>query len=277
MNFDLANGRLASGWALLAVFVASVAAIALTNYYQIQAHPRVAFFVTLAVLVFSIAVIGMAVNGRPAGIVIDNRNRVSLSKFQATLWTVLVVAALMTIASHNLALDPVGNPLDFTIPGELLAAMGISAASFVATPMVLSLKAQSEPAPADARKAAAQMDTSAADPKFTGKLFGRTDPAGASWADMLRGDEVGNAFSTDLSKVQQLFISLVLVGIYGMAVLERLATPAVIDKLPPLNENFVWLMAISHASYIAYKAAPHTRDADGGQSGATDPLSKEAG
>ena len=77
---------------------------------------------------------------------------------------------------------------------------------------------------------------------------------------MLRGDEVGNADSPDLSKVQQLFISLLLVGIYGVAVINTLAGSEKITELPPLHEKFVWLMAISHASYLAYKAAPHTQD-----------------
>ncbi len=245
------------GWMLLAAFAFCVLVIALTNYFQIAAHPRVAFFVTLAALALAMAVSGMAVNGRPAGIVIDNRNRVSLSKFQATLWTLLVITALVTVASHNLAADPTGAPLSFDIPAELLAAMGISAASLVATPLALSLKTGTVATADDLQNALGKMEPGQLNP--AGKVFGRADAAKAEWADMLRGEEVGNAFSTDLSKVQQLFISLLLVGIYGMAVLFRLDEAGQV-ALPPLQEKFVWLLAVSHASYISYKAAPHTKD-----------------
>lgn len=31
-----------------------------------------------------------------------------------------------------------------------------------------------------------------------------------------------------------------------------------LNELPPLNPNMVWLIGISHAAYIAYKASPHS-------------------
>ena len=33
---------------------------------------------------------------------------------------------------------------------------------------------------------------------------------------------------------------------------------APIHALPALDKSFVWLLGLSHASYLAYKAAPHT-------------------
>ena len=78
---------------------------------------------------------------------------------------------------------------------------------------------------------------------------------------MVRGEEVGAETSPDLSKIQQLYITLLLIGIYGVAVLHALSsTPDKIPGLPELNEKFVWLMGVSHASYLAYKATPHTAD-----------------
>jgi hypothetical protein len=240
-------------------FILCVFLVWVINWNLIRAHSNIAFCLTLLVIVASLALIGLVINGRLDGILIDNRNRVSLSKFQATLWTVLIIGSLICIASHNLALSADTTALNFDIPTALLAAMGISATSLVAAPAVLSAKAQGDPTPDNTARAIARATAAGAIPQFAGKVFGRASPASASWADMVRGEEVGAETSPDLSKIQQLYITLLLIGIYGVAVLHALSsTPDKIPGLPELNEKFVWLMGVSHASYLAYKATPHT-------------------
>ena len=243
----------------LITFAICVSLVWLINWTLILPHSNIAFCLTLLILVFSLMLLGLVINARLDGILIDNRNRVSLSKFQATIWTVLVIAALICVASHNLALSGDTTALDFDIPTALLAAMGISATSLVAAPAVLSMKAQSDPTPENATRAIASATAAGAIPQFAGKVFGRANPASASWADIVRGEEVGAETTPDLSKIQQLYITLLLIGIYGVAVLHGLSsTPGKIPGLPELNEKFVWLMGVSHASYLAYKATPHT-------------------
>ncbi|MEA2856398.1 MAG: hypothetical protein QOH98_719 [Methylobacteriaceae bacterium] len=240
----------------LLIFVLGIFLIWLVNANWILSHSHSSFSLTLAILIALLVVIGIAVKGRVDGVLIDNRNRVSLAKFQATLWTILVIGALICVASHNLASGE-SDALNFRIPPELLTAMGISAASFVAAPMVLSLKTQSPPTPAGIIRATAFASTRGANLQPAGKVFGLDSPTGASWTDMVRGEELENVDSPDLGKIQQLFISLLLVGIYAVAVWNLLSTAGKLE-LPPLNENFVWLLGVSHASYIAYKAAPHS-------------------
>jgi hypothetical protein len=230
----------------------------LINWTLIIAHSNSAFCLTLIMLIGLLVIIGVAVKGRIDGVLIDNRNRVSLSKFQATLWTVLVIGSLICAASHNLAAG-VGEALNFEIPTPLLAAMGISAASLVAAPITLSVKTQSQPAQADVVRATALANSKSANLVPAGKIFGTDNPAAASWTDMVRGEELGNVDSPDLGKIQQLLITLLLVGIYGVAVLTALWASGKIS-LPPIDQNFIWLLGISHASYLAYKAAPHTTD-----------------
>jgi hypothetical protein len=76
------------------------------------------------------------------------------------------------------------------------------------------------------------------------------------------GEELGNAGSPDLGKIQQLLVTLLLLGIYTAYVYALFAgTAEKITHLPLLDPSFVWLMGISHASYLAYKAAPHTTSA----------------
>lgn len=246
------------------VVALAVLAIWLVNRTWVIDKSTLAFVLTEAIIVVTLVFIGMGINSRPAGVLIDDRNRISLSKFQMVMWTVLVIASLIVIASHNLALGKDDNPMDLTIPTELLAAMGISAASFVSTPIVLSLKKDQPPTPQDADKAQAAAagtttggESAAA---FAGKVFARSSPKGAAWIDMLVGEEVGNVTSPDLGKIQQLFISILLVAVYGFSVKNALMRHAAekITAFPVLSDSFVWLLAVSHASYLAYKAAPHT-------------------
>lgn len=226
---------------------------------------------TALLIVAFLALIGVALNGRPAGVIIDNRNRVSLAKFQAVLWTVLVLSALITTAAARVAAGDAlpaasGGILAFTLPQELLVAMGIAVTSLVASPVVLGPQANApEPHPETLSLTAAKTGRSPDDIVSTGKVIGWRTPASAQWLDMFRGDTASNAGSPDLSKIQQFLITLVLVGVYGGSIWGGFIDGrapflgAAAGWLPPLEPNFVWLLGISHAGYLAYKASPHGR------------------
>src|SRR5262245_29435024 len=88
------------------VFLLSIALIILFNI-TLAGSPDgglhvTAWLATTIIIVGIIMLLGIMINGRPAGALIDNRNRVSLSKFQATTWTVFVLSALITAAAVNL-------------------------------------------------------------------------------------------------------------------------------------------------------------------------------
>jgi hypothetical protein len=247
---------------VLAVFLMALAELAWHAWAIVAGTPPKWVWAGAAViLIAGLSCAGMAVNGRADGVLIDARNRVSLSKFQATLWTVLVVSSLMTAAAINLGRVPDIDALTINLPAQLLAAMGIAATSLVGAPIVLSTKT-STPAPAAADAVAAaglRLDTDQVQSR--GRLFAKVASDLASWADMFRGDEVGNAAHADLSKMQQFAITLLMVGIYGGAVWSMFARPfpsGGYDTLPKLSDQFVWLLGISHASYLTYKAVPQT-------------------
>ena len=243
------------GWSAASVIVLLVL-IGLTNSPRgMIGQPQRAWLITIALIIVALAAIGSAVNARPAGILIDNRNRVSLSKFQATAWTVLVLSAITTAVALKI-LAGEANPLGtIAIPIHLLFAMGISATSLVATPVVMSLKADETPAPEAVARTAAKLDLAPGEIQAAGRVFGRSSARLASWADMFRGDETSNAGDADLSKVQQFMITLLLVGLYGAAIWTQFGSNG--KLLPELSEEFLWLMGISHASYLVYKAVPH--------------------
>ncbi len=250
------------GWAaapIVAIAVGLIVAAQLGTWCR-----GYAFLGVLILLAGELVIIGWLVNGRPVGAFIDSRNLLSLSKLQAGAWTVVVLAALATIAVFNILAQgsdtgTVTN-LDITIPGELLLAMGISATSLVATPALLSVKADQDPDPVVAAQAALKPDAPTGTPN--GKVATNAVAADASWGDLVTGDEVGNANSPDLGKIQQLLITVLLLGCYVGYVYIGLSTSAApIHTLPALDKSFVWLLGISHASYLAYKAAPHTQSA----------------
>lgn len=217
---------------------------------------------TLGLSILFVALIGVALVRRPAGAIIDNRNRISLSKFQAAAWSVLILSTLITAAAARLGAGDAA-PLDVAIPSELLAAMGISAASLVAAPALVSRKADAPPPPPEVvAQAEAATNTPPGAGAAHGRIFARQTPACANWLDMFQSEEVDSAGSPDLSKIQQFLVTLVLVGVYGAMVWSALVAGTVIDQgdvkgsLPALDQQFIWLLGISHASYLATKAVP---------------------
>ncbi len=223
------------------------------------------FLAMVALLAAELGVIGWLINDRPIGAFIDNRNRISLSKLQAGAWTVIVLAGFATAAAFNTMAPDNGTgyvtALAVQIPGELLLAMGISATSLVASPALLSLKAAETPSDTANSQAATKMNV--AQVSSNGKVATNDATTGASWADLVTGEEVGNVGYPDLGKIQQALITLLLLGCYMAYTYSALArmTTVTVTSLPLLDPSFVWLMGISHATYLAYKAAPHTQSA----------------
>jgi hypothetical protein len=252
------------GLVLVLLLVAVNAWVARNGVYDGAAVAR-AWGLAAALIVLFMIMVGVAINNRPAGLIIDNRNRVSLSKLQAAAWTVLVVSAVATMAAARIAAG-VSNPLEIVIPGELLAALGLSAASLAATPALLTLNSNRPPPTEDQRANVARtLEMADNEMDSTSSVFGRTDPAYARWMDIFRGEDVATAASPDLSKIQQFLLTLLVLGVYVAALLVMflrqeatliLPPGGASASLPPISEEFIWLLGISHASYLAYKAAP---------------------
>jgi hypothetical protein len=247
------------GWSMLALAIALMAGLAI---WAPTGDAAVLFLIEALLMAMALIGIGLGVTGRMFGAAIDDRNRVSLSKLQMLMWTILAVAALTTLLTywlhHFYVIVPGSLPAkNVIIPGDLLLAMGISATSFVATPLLLSLKSGEEPTDDDKDDLATARGVS--DLSNQGKVDSRDDPAEARFSDIFHGDEVGNALSIDVSKVQQIFISLLLIGLYGGAIFSLFTGDMTkVQGLPAMDKTFVELLGISHASYLAYKAAPKT-------------------
>jgi hypothetical protein len=111
----------------------------LSNSLSVQNGRLILWLAQLLLLLALLAVIGHGITGRVEGILIDGRNRMSLSRFQLVIWTVIVLSSFYTAVLWRLSAHA-GTPTDLAIPQELWLALGISVTSFVGTPLILNTK-----------------------------------------------------------------------------------------------------------------------------------------
>jgi len=238
-----------------------VAAVAIAPRFAVH-NPIAVLWVEVAALTALMIAVGTSVTKRFWGILINERNVMSLSRFQAVLWTVLILADYATIllgrAWQGMSLV---DAKDLLRP-DLLALMGISYASAVGTSIVHANKA-GKPTPASA-VAEAQTNLNDTNGNFTaaqGVMYKNKDVSDASVGDMFQGDELADAHATDLSKVQMFFFTIVSAVVFlGTADAMFTNMKSIGDVLiPQLPENLIALMGISHAAYLGNKAVTRTQ------------------
>lgn len=217
---------------------------------------------TMILLAFTTFICSHGITGYWLGSLIDERNCLSLSRLQVILWTLVIFSAFLSVVLFNVR-DGENNPLLLiTIPIGLWVLMGISATSMIGTPLIHSVKQNQDANVDDTNSTLDQLakqnvnvDTFTPD----GRLLVKKSPAEASWSDLFRGEEVGNADQMDLGKMQLFYFTIILVIAYIVTLGYLLASQAkVINSFPDLNEGTLALLGISHATYLTNKAAPHS-------------------
>lgn len=226
---------------------------------NIRSHGGLFLYSLVCLLVF-LAGLGQAIKGRPAGLLIDSRNCISLSRLQWFCWMSLFVAAYWSAVCVNLSQGS-GTPFAVWIPPELAALLGLSITTALAAPLILQTKDQG-----DTRSAMALIESNRinlqrlrikADLYYpTGRLNRMSDPQGASWLQLFLGDEVNNAVTADPAKVQQFLVTVMLLLGYGAATVQLFASKLTVAALPAMDASFVSLLGLSHAAYLAGKAIP---------------------
>jgi hypothetical protein len=168
-----------------------------------------AFGAAAVSLAGAIVAIGVGVKGRLLGALISDRNLMSLSRFQATLWTILVLAAFAAILFPQLLQGkPVADLIKtLATRTDLLALMGISYASAVGSGLVLTGKEAKNPTPQAI--AEAKVNTEMPDAERKGVLFKNPEPQKAAFTDMFEGDELADTHLVDIAKVQMFFFTVI--------------------------------------------------------------------
>ncbi len=244
---------------VMLLLLASTSALAYVH------SPIVVFALVLVALIAATAAGGVATLGMPLGALINERNVVSLSRFQALIWTIVIVAAYLAFVLTRLAQGN-DHALSVTISDEqwqLLALMGISGTSLVAAPMILNAtKGDIQPAAGQDDKAATRIQ----DPQIsgatvansrTGLLYGNPRPEDARLADLIEGDEVATTTRVDLAKMQLLYVTMISVIGFALAVVVQLAKGN-LDALPGIPSWLLALTGISHGSYLVNKSITST-------------------
>lgn len=219
-----------------------------------------------------IVITGHGITGCWRGAFIDDRNVISLSRFQMLAWTVLILSAFMAAALWNISLH-LPQPLDvLKLEPSLWMLMGISTASLVASPLILSGKKAQQP---DAQQMGQVFellkDKGEGEATNQGLVVTNRDIRQARWTDMFTGEETGNAAHLDLARVQMFAFTIVALLTYGVALAEVFRQPDILTKgvteFPKLSEGLLALIGISHVGYLAHKAAPVSKTGQGDGSG----------
>lgn len=238
----------------------------------------VGWAIAALVLVAAAIVLGKAIDRGLFGICIDMRGRYSLSQLQLVLWTLVVISLIAGVFIGRLLDDP-GTALDFDIPGELLAVLGISVGSGVGALVVKNDKndrrqeevgatlvreelkdreglettgavgGNAETRPTITIRAAPGVDHAE-----TGEEVVEARPRFRQVFLVEEGDQVDSLI--DIAKFQNFwFTILAVVGYVALAIAEvaDLDDATELKSLPNFDAGLVALIAISHAGYLAAK------------------------
>ncbi len=111
--------------------------------------PVIRWLLILLLMIGFLALLGWRRHQRLDGFLIDARYKMSLSRFQLTLWTLVAFSAFFTLAlDRTIGLltksNPGIDPLAINFPDELLLALGISTVSLAGSSFIKARKTQSE-------------------------------------------------------------------------------------------------------------------------------------
>jgi hypothetical protein len=200
--------------------------------------------------------IGISLNGYWFGLLVDGRNKIALSRLQMLLWTILFAGTLFVVYAWNIQHakpDEMANALTLVVPTTAWLLMGMAGVSAAGSPAILSAKSPPDPAgppppaPADRTKF------------LDGMVVKRRAGESPRWSDIVLGDEAGNADVIDISKIQQLFLSIIAVVVYAYAIGQTIASAKdIVAKLPAMDGGFLALIGASHATYLVYKGVSHS-------------------
>jgi hypothetical protein len=244
----------------------SVALLVAIAYVGLRVDERARAWVIILVLMASFAVLnGQGITGALWGILIDSRNKMSLSRLQMLAWTLVVLSALITAILSNVAKGS-DSPMDITIPSELWVLLGISTASAVGAPALLSAKRDKQADDRELNKTANTLQQQGAAPPDMDEekpsvVIRNASIHDARFSELLKGDESGNASTVDMGKLQMFLFTFILACGYGAAIYTMFRVQdGFITAFPPVQDGMNVLLGISQTGYLANKAVSHSKE-----------------
>jgi len=228
-------------------------------------HIRTQWLVMEAILLSLCIGAGYLVNHRPDGVFINSDNRISLERAQWIAWLAVLLGGFYIESIWNVAVgwEDLQKGSFPDMQPELYALLGIVSGSVVVSNVIVDGKKNAPNAPPPPQNP--QIGT----PTQKGLIDQNVSPSEASWADLYLGEEVANRNVVDVSRLQKLIITILLVATYVQMIWTHLgadlvnaegkvAKQAHFGHMPLVGQSFIWLLGISHAAYMAYKATPKT-------------------
>lgn len=207
-------------------------------------------WLAVATLLLGLCVVaGILINGRIDGILIDDRNRISLARLQWVAWLVILLSGYYTGAVLNAATGAADLPV---MQAELFGLLGIVSGSAVVSGLIVDNK---KSAPGSAPPAPLQPGQSGQ----IGSMDRNATAEEASWADLYCGDEVANRDVVDISRLQKLMMTTLLLMTYAQmlwAAFGKAAVSGQFAAMPAVGSTFLGLLGGSNAAYLAFKATP---------------------
>lgn len=262
---------------IVAWLVVAAVGVALTVYLK---HKQVlgsgagmiAWIWSIGSLTLLFTALGRCAPGGKGSLLIDGRNKVSLSRVQVVSWTILILGGfyaavcwnIQTAISESTSID---EALNVEIGANLLILMGISGGSFLLSPFILALKSSTEPDDTETIQMLEQLGKikskgetintmEQAEPYHDGKVLVNKNKSEASWCDLLTPEKIGKSGpGIDFSRVQMvLFTGVALVVFAAVSARMFYVNTGIIATLPALSPGILALIAISHGGYLARKA-----------------------
>ena len=221
----------------------------------------------LLLMLLVLLLLGKTITGSWRGVLIDERNVISLSRFQLLAWTWLILPSYAVAVLWNMQLSGAQAINTIALDPTLWLLMGISTTSLAASPLILNGKKAQTPQTLEMDRTFAQLQQQGdLTSSHQGLVVTNQNQRQAKWSDMLTGEETGNAAHLDLSRVQMFFFTLISLLIYAATLNNMFArlTSApltMLTELPQLSEGLLALIGISHSGYLAVKALPASQNA----------------
>lgn len=189
------------------------------------------------------AFVGSRVNGSQSylGVLVDDRDRLSLNRLQIVMWTILVLSTLAALLVKNLVTSGALEPNTFEIPDSFLALMGIAAGGSALTGAVKANKDVT-------RETQIAMGEQAVQSRNMTEVLAIDNDTGKPHFMQLVLEEEGAGAEKIISipKLQNL-ISTIAVGLmFAVATCSD-------EKFVNLGSQLPWLFGMSHAGYIGGK------------------------
>jgi hypothetical protein len=253
------NDKKWTGWHTVGLLAITIATVLIGYLVPLSARGW-AWLATLILLTLFAAVAGHGITGLWRGLLIDERNKISLSRLQMILWTIIVLSGFFIASLSNVSIGK-DSPLSIGIPAELWILMGISTTSLVGSPLILSNKKDKPIKEDEKTRTFGLMERQGVDVNkldHKGQVVVNKLLEDAQMSDLFKGEEIGNAAQVDLAKIQMFYFTLILVIVYAVALGKLLAGGTAIAQFPPFDKSMVALLGISHAGYLTSKAVPHS-------------------